>query len=102
MALRDFPALGTAGGVAKVTPLGRNDLLFVVALPDREFAVVSSRCTHRGCTIDRVGDHFACPCHGSMFDSEGRVVRGPAERPLERYQATLAGDAIVVSLGGSQ
>ncbi|PZO34560.1 MAG: (2Fe-2S)-binding protein [Leptolyngbya sp.] len=41
-------------------------------------------CPHRGCTVEWQGDQnrFICPCHGSQFDPEGRVVEGPADRPL--------------------
>ncbi len=41
-------------------------------------------CTHRGCTVDWKADsqQFVCPCHGSKYDAEGRVVHGPAKRPL--------------------
>lgn len=47
----------------------------------------SARCTHLGCRLDRVIDGaVVCPCHGSRFDDQGRVLTGPAVRPLQALQ----------------
>jgi len=43
-------------------------------------------CTHLGCTVTVSAAELACPCHGSVFDREGRVVKGPADRALGRLQ----------------
>lgn len=48
---------------------------------------LSAVCTHLGCITRLLSDEggigtIACPCHGSRFDLEGKVVHGPAPRPL--------------------
>jgi len=41
-------------------------------------------CTHLGCRVDwnQEKNQFICPCHGSKYNSQGRVVHGPAKRSL--------------------
>jgi glycine/D-amino acid oxidase-like deaminating enzyme/nitrite reductase/ring-hydroxylating ferredoxin subunit len=47
---------------------------------------VSARCTHMGCLVafNAAERAWECPCHGSRFDTDGKVVQGPAVRPLEQ------------------
>jgi nucleotide-binding universal stress UspA family protein/nitrite reductase/ring-hydroxylating ferredoxin subunit len=49
-----------------------------------EMHLMSSRCTHMGCTVAwNVGTNlFECPCHGSKFHPNGEVANGPAARAL--------------------
>ncbi len=54
------------------------------------FYAISSICTHLGCNVKRGGPGFACPCHGSQFDENGRVVHGPAPAPLAWYSLALS------------
>ena len=63
---------------------------------ERIFAI-GNRCTHQGAMLDRgpvkVSGSEAtvtCPAHGSMFRLEdGRVMRGPATRPVPAYDARV-------------
>jgi menaquinol-cytochrome c reductase iron-sulfur subunit len=50
------------------------------------FVAFSVYCTHTGCPVNWVDDArlFICPCHGGIFDNEGRVSAGPPPRPLDR------------------
>jgi Rieske Fe-S protein len=63
---------------------------------DREkgFAVASAVCTHLGCTVKHFDsdNKFHCPCHGSVFAPDGSVLHGPAPKPLEWFEVTLARD----------
>jgi Rieske Fe-S protein len=43
-------------------------------------------CTHLGCTVTVTGSGLSCPCHGSRFDRQGKVLNGPADRPLGRLK----------------
>jgi len=59
------------------------------------FRAMSGVCTHLGCTVNRddvAEGGFRCPCHGSVFDDGGRVLEGPAPRPLPSYAVTMARD----------
>lgn len=58
------------------------------------FYVLSTICTHLGCTPSWLEGEakFKCPCHGSGFFKTGINFEGPAPRPLERFRVSLAED----------
>jgi Rieske Fe-S protein len=43
---------------------------------------LSLMCTHQQCPVKPDAQGFLCPCHGSRFDQDGRVLNGPAEVDL--------------------
>jgi cytochrome b6-f complex iron-sulfur subunit len=53
-------------------------------------AAISTTCTHLGCTVGLSDTGFACPCHGSRFDTDGNVTGGPAPKALPWYKVSLA------------
>ncbi|HEY5029427.1 MAG TPA: ubiquinol-cytochrome c reductase iron-sulfur subunit [Candidatus Angelobacter sp.] len=57
--------------------------IFVVRLPEGFYAM-SAICTHLGCLSvwKPEAGVIACPCHGSSFQRDGKVIAGPAPRPL--------------------
>ena len=73
---------------------------------DPEWLVMVGVCTHLGCIplgqkpTDPHGefDGWFCPCHGSQYDSSGRIRKGPAPKNLEipPYQFT---DATKIKIG---
>jgi Rieske Fe-S protein len=56
------------------------------------YRCLSAICTHLGCTVNRAGSGYHCPCHGSVFDEQGSVKGGPAPRALTWFQVTLSKD----------
>jgi menaquinol-cytochrome c reductase iron-sulfur subunit len=58
-------------------------------------------CTHLACPYhwDDGAREFVCPCHDSKFSIEGKVLAGPAPRPLDRYAAKVEDGKILI---GSQ
>lgn len=68
--------------------------------PDDAYTAVLTRCTHRGCQVEPAGERLACPCHGSEYSLTGRVLRGPAERPLQQYAVSADPDHIIIHLSG--
>lgn len=51
---------------------------------DEQPTVLDDKCTHLGCRHRWNDDRglFECPCHGSEFDIQGTVLRGPAKKNL--------------------
>jgi cytochrome b6-f complex iron-sulfur subunit len=60
------------------------------------FSALSLVCTHLGCAVEERPDGFACPCHGSRYDSQGEVLQGPAARPLRRLRLETDADGNLV------
>jgi Rieske Fe-S protein len=96
LALAHYPELTADGGSLKVIAKGAADPIYVLALGNRRYAALSPICTHLGCTVEIEEARLICPCHGSNYDREGRVLRGPAERALDRYPVELTSDDVLV------
>jgi Rieske Fe-S protein len=77
---------------------GHPDLL--VRHDKGSWQAITAHCTHRGCVVDwnAAADEWQCPCHGSRYAADGRVVTGPAARPLVVAPAHRKGDALAVDL----
>ncbi|KZL48124.1 UDP-galactopyranose mutase [Nodularia spumigena CENA596] len=69
----------------KVEYFGAADEVF--AVPADSKAAISLTCTHQGCTVKAAADgNFHCPCHGAVFAADGKVLKGPAERDLPKFE----------------
>jgi menaquinol-cytochrome c reductase iron-sulfur subunit len=105
-----------AGDVAKMTPNSPVEMVFrrnrtdgwrilsekstawAVKLDNGEVVAFAPQCTHLGCAYhwDDPKKQFLCPCHTSVFSIDGKVVSGPAPRPLDRYDAKIQNNKLML------
>jgi cytochrome b6-f complex iron-sulfur subunit len=72
--------------------------VFLHKLNENEYTAVLMLCTHKLCELNPAGSILHCPCHGSEFSQDGKVLAGPAEVDLERYKVTVEGDKIIITV----
>jgi isorenieratene synthase len=64
---------------------GAGDRVFLANAQQTE--AISLTCTHQGCTVAKKADgKLVCPCHGAVYDANGKVLQGPAKRNLARFK----------------
>ncbi len=85
-------------------PLGETkeipEMNVVVVHDQQGFYAISKVCTHLGCVVQPTSEGFVCPCHGSRFSSDGKVMAGPAPRPLDWIKIEQAPDGSLVGDAG--
>ncbi|MFP3881738.1 MAG: Rieske 2Fe-2S domain-containing protein [Actinomycetota bacterium] len=55
--------------------------------PDGDIHSLSPTCTHLQCTVRwNRAESWDCPCHGSRFGVDGKILDGPATDPLEHVE----------------
>lgn len=97
--LSDHPALATERGALRLHPEGASGPLDILVLPEGGHAALWPICTHNGCQVRPEGWELFCPCHGSIFARDGRVLSGPAIRPLTRLPLVeLPGGVLRITL----
>jgi cytochrome b6-f complex iron-sulfur subunit len=83
------------GSVEKY-PLGSRtvlpDIPAVLIHTESGFSVLGLVCTHLGCTLEPDAEGFACPCHNSRFDAEGKVTHGPATKSLQSLRVEVTAE----------
>ena len=100
------PRAGAGGPGALSVPAADVPAEGALVLPQHRLAIVREGdafraidlvCTHLGCTVRATDQGFACPCHGSRFDSAGRVLTGPAPRALRRLRLDRRADQLWIT-----
>lgn len=72
---------------------------FIIINKEYKTKVLSSRCTHLGCKIDKAKNgQVICPCHGSTFNLDGNATKGPAIRPLEEKKFEIDESNTIITI----
>jgi cytochrome b6-f complex iron-sulfur subunit len=90
-------ALATIGGAVLVQSVAGVFLLARTA--ESAFSAIDAVCSHESCTVNSADDAvYVCPCHGSRYDRNGRVLNGPATAALRQFSTRFASGVVTIVL----
>ena len=93
------PGIGDAGKTTVYVRKFNRDIDKVIKGEDPQpYVVISTRCAHLGCPVRYIqaSQKFVCPCHGGVYDSQGKVEGGPPVRPLDRFYTRVTDGRVEV------
>ena len=62
------------------------------------YCAVLMLCTHKKCELRSSGYELTCPCHGSEFTLNGKVLSPPAQKDLQQLAVTHDSESIYIHL----
>lgn len=66
---------------------------------DASYSAIDAVCSHESCTVTGAdGTAYVCPCHGSRYDRNGRVMQGPATAALRRFPTTFTSGVVTIAV----
>jgi menaquinol-cytochrome c reductase iron-sulfur subunit len=79
--------------------LNEKSTAWVVRKDEQNVVAFTPQCTHLACAYhwEEKDAKFFCPCHNSVFAIDGKVVSGPAPRPLDRYVTKIDQGKVLIS-----
>jgi len=99
-----FAPLGSVGGTVTLDASALDGLpdngIFLTRQSETSILCLDRTCTHQFCQVGSfgAGGIALCPCHGSRYSTTGAVVNGPARTALTRYDASLDGTTLTITL----
>jgi Rieske Fe-S protein len=99
--LAKVPALAEVGGAVQLAGDGVPGPIIVIRAKTDEYAALSMKCTHFGRPLDydHASGKLRCVSFGhSEFDLEGKVLKGPAKKPLTVYASALKESVLEITV----
>lgn len=99
--IKNYPELEKVGGSKLIKDIeigSQTDNIIVVRKKEDEFVVFSAICRHKKCNVKYKNEKslFVCPCHGSTYDMDGKVQKGPSTTDILKYKSERKGDKLIV------
>ncbi len=77
---------------------GIADKLLLVKGTDERYTALVMNCPHKNGPVSEKNGQLVCAWHGSTFDDDGKVLKGPAKNDLKRYPVERVGDMLEVRI----
>jgi cytochrome b6-f complex iron-sulfur subunit len=73
--------------------------IILIQLGENRIVALSAKCTHLGCTVRYIKSRniIKCPCHGGEYSIDGRVLKGPPKKPLQKYDVKVRNGEIYIA-----
>lgn len=81
-----------------IRPQGWQYDIAVQKKPAGNYTAILMECTHMENQLTASQNGFNCSLHGSRFNAEGNVIKGPAEFPLKMYTTSVQHDKLILSI----
>ena len=79
----------------------KGDPYYIITTSDSKLEkfAINAICTHLGCVVpwNKAENKFMCPCHGSQYDYQGKVIRGPAPKSLSLGKLNTNNNPVFIS-----
>lgn len=79
----------------------KGDPYYIITTSDSKLEkfAINAICTHLGCVVpwNKAENKFMCPCHGSQYDYQGKVIRGPAPKSLSLGKLNTNNNQVFIS-----
>jgi Rieske Fe-S protein len=95
----EIPVAGFAqSNLQFVRPKGWYYDISVMKKEDNSYQAFLLQCTHQENQLTPNGNGYTCNLHGSQFNKDGKVTKGPAERSLKQYTTSINQDKLIIHL----
>jgi Rieske Fe-S protein len=88
----------TQSNMQFVRPKGWYYDIAVQKKEDNTYEALLMQCTHQENQLTPASNGYTCSLHGSQFNKDGKVTKGPAENPLKHYATSINQENLIIHI----